>query len=114
MPDDLEIPTLADFADHNSADLLANSKDFDECILRIGSFLSIIQCKKLSPIQLFVIIAQSEDLQKIVLEMLGFDTFGQFIKEYAVRYPIICKSKIVITKLAAKRKHAEFQAKRNI
>jgi len=114
MANDFDIQPLNDITDHNSADVFVNSKDFDECIIKIGSFLSIIQCKKISPIQLFVLLAQSKDLQTIVIEMLGFDTFEQFIREYAVRYPIICKSKIVLTKLTKSKKNANSKAKRNI
>ena len=100
---------LGEITDHVSADMHVGSKDFDECLLKIGSYLSIINCKKLSPIQLFVIIAQTQDLQHTVLEMTGFDTFEQFIREYAKRYPIICKSKIILTKLTPKRKNVKYK-----
>lgn len=110
---DNEQELIQGITDHLSADVHVNSKDFDECILKIGSFLSIVNCKKLSAIQLFIVIAQSDILQEIIIEMLGVDTFEQFVREYAIRYPIICKSKIIINKLS-QNKNAKRKSKSNL
>ena len=52
-------------ADHNNAIKHINEKELNECILKLGSFLTIINSKKINQTQLFIQLVESTDLQEI-------------------------------------------------
>lgn len=105
---------LGPVIDAFSADKYISSKEYDECILKIGSFLSIIHSKKLSPLQLYIHIAENQIMQQVIFEILGLDTFEQFTREYALRYPIIYKSKLIINKLSGKNVRTNRKTKKSV
>jgi len=70
-------------------------KDLDECFLYFGSFLSMIQNKKVSQTNYLLFLIEKPELRETLMQMTGIETFQQLIKEMAIRYPLSYKSKIV-------------------
>ena len=87
-----------------------NEKEFNEFILKLGSFLSIVNSKKINQTQLFLHILENKNLQEVSLHITGIDTLEEFVRELILRYPILYKSKIVKTQLSknAKRKTKKY------
>jgi hypothetical protein len=79
-----------------------NEKEFNECILKLGAFISIIKSKKINQTQLFIELLHSKHIQDIFLNVMGIDTFEELVRELMVRYPILYKSKIVKNSLKTK------------
>jgi hypothetical protein len=88
-----------------------NDKELNDVILKMGSFLSIINSKKINQTQLFIEIVNSTTLCGIILEITGLNTLEQFVKEMVLRYPVIAKSKTVRNNI---KKHAKRKTKKNI
>lgn len=88
---------------HNSALNIINVKELDDCIIKFGSFLSIVQTKKINATSYLVILLKNEKLRSILLEMTGIDTFQELVREMMSRYPILCKSKIVYSNIKKKK-----------
>ena len=80
---------------HNSALSFINSKELDECLVKFGSFLSIVQTKKINPTNYLLILVSDSNIRNILLQITGVDTFEELVRELIVRYPILCKSKII-------------------
>lgn len=105
---------LGPITDILSADRHITNKEYDEHILKMGAFVSILHNKKISPIQLYIFIAENKNLQDVIFSILGLDTFEQFTREYALRFPIIYKSKIVLNKLSKKNGQRNRKTKKHL
>lgn len=84
--------------DQDASDYLGN-KELDECLLQFGSFLSIIQVKKVNYTNYLLILVENEQIREILLEMTGIDTFEELVREMIIRYPILCKSKVISSRI---------------
>jgi len=80
---------------HHNALNAINNKELDECLTKFGSFLSIVQTKKVNPTNYLLILINDSTIRNILLQITGIDTFEELVRELIVRYPILCKSKII-------------------
>lgn len=94
---------------HNNALSIINHQELDDCIIKFGSFLSIVQAKKINITGYLIILIKDENIRNVLQIMTGIDTFQELVREMMIRYPILSKSKIVYAsvkkKKNGKRKH---------
>jgi hypothetical protein len=79
------------------------SKEFTEGVLKAGSIISIIENKKLNPINFFLYLLQSKQYQEFFTEITSSNNFREAVLSLLYLYPSIVKSKI--TKSAIKQLH---------
>jgi len=96
---DYTLPSNASMTCNQDASHYLGNKELDECLLQFGSFLSIIQVKKVNYTNYLLILVENEQIREILLEMTGIDTFEELVREMIVRYPILCKSKVVSSRI---------------
>jgi hypothetical protein len=89
---------------HNNALSVINNKELDECLVKFGSFLSIVQTKKINPTNYLLILVSDSTIRNILLQITGIDTFEELVRELIARYPILCKSKIIRNQIKRIRK----------
>ena len=87
-------------------------RELNDFILKFGSFLSIINSKKINQTQFFIQAVNSKLLQDIIVEVSGLNTFEHFVREMMLRYPVLCKSKIVKNNIC--KKNVKRKQKKNI
>jgi hypothetical protein len=79
------------------------AKEFEEDVLKAGSVISILENKKLNPINLFLCLLESKQYQDLFVEITSMSNFKEAISHLLYLYPSLVKSKI--TKSAIK--HAQ-------
>jgi len=91
-------------------------KELDLVLLRIGSFLSIINNKKINQAKLLVTIINDIKFQQIILKLTEFDNLKSLVEIFIEKYPSLCKSKVVYTgvkqKIRKSKKHEQFNTTR--
>lgn len=93
IPDDASM-----LCNENGSHYLDN-KELDECFLKFGSFLSMIQNKKMNQINYLLILIENKNIRDILLHITGIETFEELIKEMVYRCPSLCKSKLISTRI---------------
>ena len=78
-------------------------REFTEGVLKAGSIISILENKKLNPINLFLCLLKSKQYQSFFVEITSCNSFRESILALLHLYPSIVKSKI--TKSAIKQLH---------
>ena len=79
------------------------SKEYTEGVLKAGSVISLLENKKLNPINLFLCLLKSKQYQSFFTEITSSNSFKEAILSLLYLYPSIVKSKI--TKSAVKQLH---------
>lgn len=95
----METIESSDIINHTNATDHINNHELDIIITRFGSFLSIIQTKKISPANFLLYMVENKKIVDILLEVSGIPTFEQFVRELMERYPILYESKVISTKI---------------
>jgi hypothetical protein len=76
------------------------SKEYTEGVLKAGAIISMLENKKLNPINLFLHLLQTKQYQEFFTEITSSSSFREAILSLLYLYPSIVKSKI--TKSAIK------------
>ena len=90
-------------ASHSTPSDYVCAKEFEEGVLKAGSFISILENKKLNPINLFLCLLESKQYQDMFVEITSTNNFREAVSLLLHLYPSLVKSKI--TKSAIK--HAQ-------
>ena len=84
-----------------------HSREFIEGVLKAGSFISMVENKKINTTTLFSMLLEKVDYQKFFTEITSSNSFKEAILSLLYLYPNLIKSKItksVIRKLNGKTK----------
>ena len=73
--------------------------EFDEVLLKFGSFVSILKNKRINQTMFLVELLDSELHRDCFKELSGIDETHVLFYNLIVRFPVLCKSKIVKTKI---------------
>jgi len=93
------LPDNATMCCHKNASHHLGDKELDECFLQFGSFLTMFQDKKVNQVNYLLILIENQNLREILLQMTGLESFQELVKEMVLRYPLLCKSKAINTKI---------------
>jgi hypothetical protein len=81
---------------NNSSPLVQiNEKETDMIILKLGSFLSIINNKKTNQAKLLVTALKNKKFQQCICNLLEVDNLQSLVECIIKKYPLLCKSKVV-------------------
>lgn len=72
-----------------------NEKEVDLILLQLGSFLSIINNKKVNQVKFLITIINNQTFRDCVFEITTYDNLQTLIETIIEKYPSICKSKII-------------------
>lgn len=72
-----------------------DDKETDLIILKMGSFLSIVNNKKVNQAKLLVTILKNKKFQQCFFHMLEINNLQSLVEYIIKKYPLICKSKVV-------------------
>lgn len=75
--------------------LQIDEKETDMAILKLGSFLSIINNKKTNQAKLLVAALKNKTFQKCFYRMLECDNLQLLVECIIKKYPLLCKSKVI-------------------
>jgi hypothetical protein len=89
-----------------------DDKESDMIVLKMGSFLSIINNKKINQAKLLVTVLKNKKFQDCFLQMMDFDNLQTLVECIIKKYPLISKSKVVYK--AVKNKHANTTRKKSV
>lgn len=78
---------------------LINNQEFDDILLKFGSFISILKNKKINQTMLLIEILENQVVQKCFKQLTDIDNLQTLTYNMFIRYPILCKSKIVRNKI---------------
>lgn len=84
------------------------TKEFIEGLLKAGSFLSMIEGKKINTVALLLLILENEKYQDFFVEITSSDSFQDSVSSLLRLHPSLSKSKFTrsfIRKSNVKRKH---------
>lgn len=82
-----------------------SDRELDAIILKMGSFLSILQNKKVNQAKLLIVTVRNLMFQRCFLKMADIDNLQFLIHNIVRKYPTLCKSKVVTSALISKRGH---------
>jgi hypothetical protein len=74
-------------------------QEFIEGLMIAGSVISILENKKLTPVNFFLCLLESKQYQQIFTEITCSDTFRQALTSLFFVYPNLAKSRITKTAL---------------
>lgn len=74
-------------------------QELDLNILKLGSFLSIIQNRKCNQVKLLLVSLNDDDFCEVCLKLTDLDCKQMFVSALLARYPTISKSKLVYNSL---------------
>lgn len=85
----------------NNTNPLYNIKqaEFDSALLKFGSLLSILKDKRINQTMFLVELLESEDHRECFKILSGIDKTNVLFYNMIVRFPVLCKSKIVKNKI---------------
>ena len=78
-------------------------RELDTIILKMGSFLSVLQNKKVNQAKLLIVTIKDPIFQKCFLLLSDIDNLQLLVQNIICKYPTLCKSKVVTSALINKR-----------
>lgn len=75
------------------------TKEFNLALIKFGSYVSIIQNKRLSQTFILLQLLESEKLREIFKGICEVDNFQVLLLQLLECYPALCKSKIIKSKI---------------
>jgi len=101
MKDSIEAENKKIINNINSTDPihLIKEKEFNEILLSFGSFISIIKNKRINQTMLLLEIIENKRVRTIFMKLTDIDNIQFLIYNLIIRFPILCKSKIIKNKL---------------
>lgn len=103
----LEIPhdSSTQMNDEDRPSYMMEEMEFENQITALGSFLTIIKNKKINPTHMVLVLFEDQEIQKFFIKLTGLDSFESLMYNILRKYPQLCKSKTVKTKILAYAKH---------
>ena len=74
-------------------------EEFDRALLKFGSFMSIVKNKRINQTMLLVELLDNEIHRDVFKALSGIEKTNVLFYNLVIRFPILCKSKIVKTKI---------------
>ena len=78
---------------------IIDQKEFDLSLLKFGSLVSIKKNKKINQTMLLQLILEDESYREIFKGISEIESDYNLIKNLVIRFPILCKSKIIKNKI---------------
>lgn len=75
-------------------------EEFDEVLLRYGSLVSMLKNKRINQTMFLVELLDSEGHRECFKILAGIEETKSLFYKMILRFPILCKSKIIKTKIA--------------
>jgi len=91
--------SFTDFMNHNDPVHQINEKEFNISLLQFGSFVSILKNKRVNQTLLLSELLEDEKYRECFSYISEIDDIFILLKNLLVKYPILCKSKIIKTKI---------------
>lgn len=112
MDDDLQFEDNAIIQGINNNNPLYNIKndEFDVALLKVGSLLTMISNKRVNPTIFLIELLENEEFSNCFMILSGIDRKEVLLYNVICRFPILCKSKIIQTKI--KKLHGNKRNKR--
>lgn len=79
--------------------------EFENQISALGSFLTVVKNKKINPTHMVLILFEDIEIRKFFIKLTGVDNFESLMYNILRKYPQLCKSKTVKTKILAYAKY---------
>ena len=76
-----------------------NEKEFNLSLLKFGSFISIIKNKRINQTMLLIEIIENMDARLVFMGISDIDNLQYLVYNLIIRFPILCKSKVIKNKL---------------
>lgn len=73
--------------------------EFDKIVLKFGSLISMLKNKRINQTMFLVELLDSESHRECFKALAGIDETRTLFYNLIVRFPILCKSKIIKTKI---------------
>lgn len=110
--------TLQAVTEYNDPVHQIKNKEFNLALIKFGSFVSIIQNKRLSQTFILLQILENEQLRNIFKELCEIDEFQILLLNFLTCYPSLSKSKIIKSKVNQlfnhKKSHNESSRKKRL
>jgi hypothetical protein len=74
-------------------------KEFDQDLLKFGALISILQNKKVNQTTILLLLLENETYIKCFKLLSDVDNTYTLLYNIIIRYPILCKSKIINSKI---------------
>ena len=74
-------------------------KEFNDALLSFGSFVSIIKNKRINQTMLLIEIIENKSSREVFMDITDIDNLQFLIYNLIIRFPILCKSKVIKNKL---------------
>ena len=74
-------------------------KEFNVCLLKFGSFMSILKNKRINQTMLLTELLESEAHRDCFKRLSGIDTTNILLYNIIIRFPVLYKSKIIKNKI---------------
>jgi len=78
-----------------SPDVLINEEEFENNLIKFGSFLSILKNKKINQTSLLSILLDDKDICKLFMDVVEYDDFNDVFLKLLDLYPNLARSKII-------------------
>jgi hypothetical protein len=78
---------------------LIKEAEFDDALLKFGSLISMLKNKRINQTMLLVELLDSEEYRECFKALSGIEKTDVLFYNLIVRFPVLCKSKIVKTKI---------------
>jgi len=76
-----------------------NEKEFNHSLLKFGSFVSILKNKRINQTMLLALVLEYPEYQESFKGVSEIDNIRVIIYNLILRFPILCKSKIIKNKI---------------
>lgn len=96
---------LAAHVEYNDPIKQIENKEFNLALIKFGSFISIIENKRVSPTFILLQLLEDEKLRNIFKQICEIEEFQVLLLNYLTTYPSLTKSKIIKNKVSQLFKH---------
>lgn len=93
------VDVLIDKVDQNDPIHQIDEREFDENLIKFGSFISIVKNKRINHTMLLVFVLEDKLIRECFKQVMEIDNEYVLLQRLLDRFPILCKSKIVKHKL---------------
>lgn len=84
---------------NNNPLYIIKQSEFDSALLKYGSLLSMMKNKRINQTMFLVELLENEIHQDCFKLLCGIDELDMLFYNLIVRFPVLCKSKIIKTKI---------------
>lgn len=85
-----------------------NEREFNKGLMTFGSFVSIIKNKRINHTMLLIFLLEDNNYRECFKEISGVDNTKLLLYNFIQRFPNLCKSKIIKTKIKKLHKNGKY------